>query len=151
MQRNKPEETVAALDARITRYRQAKLNYATARQELNRKSQFLRIESNEKRESTSRAGCSMSAYCRHPRRACHRHRREISVLELLLKSLESAEKAAKERYMEPIVRRITPYCRSSCQALQSTVTTISESPASTGLSAKISTDSPEEHKSKSLC
>ena len=41
--------------------------------------------------------------------SCQRYRREISVLELLLKSLETAERSAKERYMEPIVRRITPY------------------------------------------
>jgi len=110
MQRNRPEETVAALDARITRYRQAKLNYATARQELKQEIAILenRIEREEGVDIEEQvAACQRTVATLEG--ACQRYRREISVIELLLKSLEAAERAAKERYMEPIVRRITPY------------------------------------------
>jgi uncharacterized protein YhaN len=38
-----------------------------------------------------------------------RYKHEIDVLEFLLATLEEAERAAKERYMAPVVKRVTPY------------------------------------------
>ena len=38
--------------------------------------------------------------------------REVRVLQLLLDALSSAEREAKERYLAPVVRRVTPYLRS---------------------------------------
>jgi DNA repair exonuclease SbcCD ATPase subunit len=110
MQKNRPEETVAVLDGRIARYLQAKQNYATTRQELKQDIAILenRIEREEGVDIEEQvAACERSVSTLEA--SCQRYRREISVLELLLKSLEAAERAAKERYMEPIVRRITPY------------------------------------------
>ena len=110
MQKNRPEETVAALDARIARYLQAKQNYATARQDLKQEIAILenRIEREEGVDIEEQvAACQRTVDTLNV--SCQRYRREISVLELLLKSLETAEQSAKERYMEPIVRRITPY------------------------------------------
>ena len=110
MQKNRPEETVVGLDARIARYLQAKQNYADTRQELKQDIAILenRIEREEgvgieeQVAAAQRTVDSLEA-------SCQRYMREIRVLELLLKSLENAERAAKERYMEPIVRRVTPY------------------------------------------
>jgi uncharacterized protein YhaN len=101
---------VVGLDARIARYLQAKQNYADTRQELKQDIAILenRIEREEgvgieeQVAAAQRTVDSLEA-------SCQRYMREIRVLELLLKSLENAERAAKERYMEPIVRRVTPY------------------------------------------
>jgi DNA repair exonuclease SbcCD ATPase subunit len=42
-------------------------------------------------------------------RECAKYRSEIEALELLLRVLRDAERAAKERYVGPLVRRIRPY------------------------------------------
>ncbi len=42
-------------------------------------------------------------------RECAKYRAEVEALELLLRVLRDAERAAKERYVGPLVRRIRPY------------------------------------------
>ena len=42
-------------------------------------------------------------------RECAKYRGEVEALELLLRVLRDAERAAKERYVGPLVRRIRPY------------------------------------------
>ncbi len=42
-------------------------------------------------------------------RECGQYRREVEVLDLLLRVLRAAEREAKERYVGPVVRRLRPY------------------------------------------
>ena len=110
MQKTRPAETVAGMDARIARYQQAKDAYLADRQQT--KQEIAVLESRIEREEGVGIEEQVAAAQRLAESlelACARYVREIKVLELLLQNLETAEQAAKERYMAPIVRRVTPY------------------------------------------
>ena len=47
----------------------------------------------------------------HNEQTRQRYEREIRVLNLLLETLEEAERDAKERYLSPVVNKLTPYLR----------------------------------------
>ena len=110
MQKNRPEETVAGMDARIARYQKAKQMYADDRQQTSQDIAILesRIE-REEGVGIEEQVSSAQRLVEYLEATCQRFVREIKVLELLLESLETAERAAKERYLAPIVRRVTPY------------------------------------------
>jgi energy-coupling factor transporter ATP-binding protein EcfA2 len=107
---SRPAESVAKLDAQIARYGQAIQQYARDKQQLQQDIAILtsRIEREEGvaiDEQVADAQNLVDA----TRQACDRYSHEMGVLELLLNTLEAAEREAKERYMAPIVRRVTPY------------------------------------------
>ncbi len=110
MKRNRPVDSVTAMDARILRYQEAKKLISAER------GQSLRdiavLESRIARDE----GVGVEEQSEEARRhrdeldqECARFQREVQVLELLRDSLEQAEREAKERYMAPVIRRITPY------------------------------------------
>lgn len=110
MKRNRPVDSVTAMDARILRYQEAKKLISDER------GQSLRdiavLESRIARDE----GVGVEEQLEEARRhrdeldqECARFQREVQVLELLRDSLEQAEREAKERYMAPVIRRITPY------------------------------------------
>jgi uncharacterized protein YhaN len=110
IERSRPPDTVATLDSRIVRYGSALRNYAQARQANQQRhavlqSQIEREEGVGIEEQVAAAQQKVDSFDRE----CACFQREIKVLELLLESLEQAEKEAKERYMAPVVQRITPY------------------------------------------
>lgn len=110
IERSRPPDTVATLDSRIVRYGSALSNYAQARQANQQRqavlqSQIEREEGVGIEEQVAAAQQKVDSFDRE----CACFQREIKVLELLLESLEQAEKEAKERYMAPVVQRITPY------------------------------------------
>ena len=110
MQKTRPAETVAGMDARIARYQQAKDTYLADRQQT--KQEIAVLESRIEREEGVGIEEQVAAAQRLAESLeldCARYVREIKILELLLQNLETAEQAAKERYMAPIVRRVTPY------------------------------------------
>jgi uncharacterized protein YhaN len=110
LERSRPPDTVAMLDARISRYGTALKNYGQARQANQQRqavlqSQIEREEGVGIEEQVAAAQQKVDSLDRE----CARYQHEIKVLELLLECLEGAEKEAKERYMAPVVQRITPY------------------------------------------
>jgi energy-coupling factor transporter ATP-binding protein EcfA2 len=107
---SRPAETVATLDARILRFGKAIDDYAAERQKLEQrvavlKNQIEREEGGGIEEQTLAAQHAVEQLDRQVARYKH----EIDVLEFLLATLEEAERAAKERYMAPVVQRVTPY------------------------------------------
>jgi energy-coupling factor transporter ATP-binding protein EcfA2 len=107
---SRPAETVAILDARILRFGKAIDDYAAERQSLQQrfavlKNQIEREEGVGIEEQTLAAQHAVEQLDRQVARYKH----EIDVLEFLLATLEEAEQAAKERYMAPVVKRVTPY------------------------------------------
>jgi AAA domain len=110
MELARPPDTVATLDTRIARYGTALANYAKERQATRERqavlqNQIVREEGVGIEEKVAAAQQEVDSLGRE----CARYQHEIKVLELLLESLEQAEKEAKERYMAPVVQRITPY------------------------------------------
>jgi DNA repair exonuclease SbcCD ATPase subunit len=110
VKKSRPTDSVAAMDIRITRYQEAKSLFASERARTLEEIAVLksRIEREE--------GVGIEEQVEEERRKkddldieCARCQREIKVLELLLDTLEKAEQSAKERYMAPVVKRVTPY------------------------------------------
>lgn len=110
IQQGRPAETVAGIDGRIARLRLAKETYLTDRRQTEQDVAILenRIEREEGvgiEEQVSAAVRALEALDTD----CARFVHELKILDLLLDNLVSAEQAAKERYMAPIVSRMTPY------------------------------------------
>jgi hypothetical protein len=110
MQKSRPADSVATLDARIARYLQSKESSLADRSRAKQKIAILenRIEREEGvgiEEQVSDAVRLLAALDSD----CSRFVREIKILGLLLLHLRAAEQEAKERYMAPVVRRVTPY------------------------------------------
>lgn len=110
IQRSRPVDSVAAMNARILRYQEAKKLISEDRAETLR--EIAVLESRIAREE----GVGIEEQLGEAQRIrddlnqeCARFQREIQVLELLRSTLEQAEREAKERYMAPVVQRITPY------------------------------------------
>jgi energy-coupling factor transporter ATP-binding protein EcfA2 len=106
----RPAETVATLDSRIVRYQGALHAYAREREADKIRLAVLvsRIEREEGvgiAEQVAAAEHTVDSFDRES----IRYQQEIKVLELLLDSLETAERSARERYLAPVVQRITPY------------------------------------------
>ena len=110
MELSRPAETVAVLETRIERLEKAVKQYATDRQSMQQrqavlKNQIEREEGVGIEEQVLAAQHAVDLLDREVGRFQH----ETKVLELLLATLEAAEQAAKERYMAPITKRVTPY------------------------------------------
>lgn len=110
MKRNRPVDSVTAMDARILRYQQAKKLISDQRGQILR--DIAVLESRIARDE----GVGIEEQLEDARRhrddldqECARFQREVHVLELLRNTLEQAEREAKERYMAPVIQRITPY------------------------------------------
>lgn len=106
----RPAETVAVLDARIQRFGKAVKDYEVERQSMQQRravlqSQITRDEGDSIEELVLTEQREVDQFSRE----AARYKQETVVLELLLETLESAEQAAKERYMAPVVKRVTPY------------------------------------------
>ena len=110
VQSARPVDTVALMDARITRYESKNAEDRDERGRLLSKIAVLQsnVEKNgglgldEQLDSASRQAEDFAL-------ECDRLEREIKILQLLKRELSDAERAAKERYMAPLVQRITPY------------------------------------------
>jgi hypothetical protein len=110
IERLRPAETVAILDSRIQRLGKAVKDYEAERQSMQQRravlqGQITRDEGDGIEELVLAAQREMDQLSRE----AARYKQETAVLELLLETLESAEQAAKERYMAPVVKRVTPY------------------------------------------
>jgi hypothetical protein len=110
MKQNRPIDSVVAMDARILRYRQAKKLISDQRGQILR--DIAVLESRIARDE----GVGIEEQLEEARRhrddvgqECARFQREGQILELLRRTLEEAEREAKERYMAPVIQRITPY------------------------------------------
>lgn len=110
MQSARPVDSVVNLDARIKRYLNARQQFFDDRTQTEQSIAILgsRIEREE--------GIGIEEQIATARRVgedldsrCIRYGREISVLQLLRRTLLESEHVAKERYMAPVVRRVTPY------------------------------------------
>jgi hypothetical protein len=110
LQRDKPPDSVAGMETRIKRFEEAKLQF---NRELNKRKQDKAVlESRIERE----AGIGIDEQLEEARRnqetleqEIARFTHELAVLDLLRKTLEDAEREAKERYMAPVVQRMLPY------------------------------------------
>jgi uncharacterized protein YhaN len=113
LQRAQPAETVQGMQARIERYEQA---LAQRSQTIRR----LRETIAELRARIAQEGGhgldEQIASAKREREALqleHDARlRDTKVLNLLLDTLTNAERETKERYLAPVIRRVTPYLRS---------------------------------------
>jgi hypothetical protein len=107
---NRPIDSVAVMDLRIARYLDARKLFGSSRTRTQQEIAIL--ESRIEREE----GVGIQEQLAEAERRrdeleveCSRFKREIKVLELLRTTLEEAEQEAKERYMTPVIKRITPY------------------------------------------
>lgn len=106
-------DTADAMDVRIQRYEQAQRNRTESIAKL-------KVDIAELRTRISQeGGAGLDELIESMRRelevlAKERDalRHEADVLQLLIRTLTDAEKEAKERYLAPVVRRVTPYLRS---------------------------------------
>jgi energy-coupling factor transporter ATP-binding protein EcfA2 len=107
---SRPAETVAMLETRIERLDKAIKEYAAGRQSMQQRQAVLKnqIEREEGASIEEQVLAAQHAVDQLDREVA-RYQHETKVLELLLGTLEEAEQAAKERYMAPIVKRVTPY------------------------------------------
>ncbi len=110
IKRARPVDSVAAMDARILRYREARRLISEDR------AQILRDIAVLESRIAAEEGMGIEEQLEEAQRTrddlaleCSRFKREIQVLELLRDTLEQAEREAKERYMAPVVKRIVPY------------------------------------------
>jgi DNA repair exonuclease SbcCD ATPase subunit len=112
LDRQQSPDTVGAMETRIQRYEQAQANRAAAER-------TLRETIAERRARiTQEGGAGLSeaiAAAQGKREALYQQssafEKEVSVLNLLLDTLRTAERETKERYLAPVVRRVTPYLR----------------------------------------
>ena len=110
LERQRQGETLPQLEARISRLETALQERREKRAGLNVTIAGLRshIEALE--------GAGIDEAIQHKERGfeltndlLQRHKREVTVLSLLLSTLRSAETEAKERYLSPVLKRVRPY------------------------------------------
>ncbi len=110
LQEQAPEESLEAVEERIAGLRQTIEERAVAQRERELTIERLRAR------IQALAGGGLDERLAGARRRfdelereCAKYRGEVETLELLLRLLGDAERAAKERYVGPLVRRIRPY------------------------------------------
>jgi uncharacterized protein YhaN len=110
MELSRPAESVATLDARIARLNTAITDYAAERQSMQQRLEVLKhqIARDEGEGIEEQVLVAQHAVDRLNQEVA-RYQHDSEVLELLLATLQGAEQAAKERYMAPVVKRVTPY------------------------------------------
>ena len=112
LEQDRPEDTAAAMQARVQRYERAIQGRREAVQKLREERSALRARIVQ--EGGAGLGEQVAATERERDllgRERDTHAREVEVLTLLRDTLLGAEREAKERYLTPVVRRITPYLR----------------------------------------
>jgi len=113
LERDRPLDTPEGMQARIERYERALTNRQHAVRQLREEIAGLRARITQEggngldeqiaaAERERDALAQEQAWCS----------REARVLRLLLDTLSAAERETKERYLAPVVRRVTPYLRS---------------------------------------
>jgi hypothetical protein len=112
LDRDRVPDTVAAMEARIQRFEQALEN----RNEAVRKLQLEIAELRARITQEGGAGLdeAIAATERDRERLVQERNviaREVNILKLLLETLGAAEHETKERYLAPVVQRVTPYLR----------------------------------------
>jgi len=110
LQRTRPVDSVLVLDARIKRYLKAREQFFDERTRTQQEiavleSRIGREEGIGIEEQIAAAGRAVEAF----ENTRDRYARDVNVLKLLLQTLQDCEHVAKERYMAPVVRRVTPY------------------------------------------
>ncbi|HEX3349620.1 MAG TPA: AAA family ATPase [Acetobacteraceae bacterium] len=110
LERARPEDTPEGMRARVARYEQAVKDRDARVQRLNVTIAEIRARIAGEGgfgldEEIARVERERDAFARERAGIAH----EIAVLTLLRDTLEAAEREAKERYLEPVVRRITPH------------------------------------------
>jgi uncharacterized protein YhaN len=110
MELSRPAESVATLEARIARLETAITDYAAERQSMQQRLEVLKhqIARDEGEGIEEQVLVAQHAVDRLNQELA-RYQHDSEVLELLLATLQEAEQAAKERYMAPVVKRVTPY------------------------------------------
>ena len=110
MELSRPAESVATLDARIARLNTAITDYAAERQSMQQRLEVLKhqIARDEGEGIEEQVLVAQHAIDRLNQELA-RYQHDSEVFELLLATLQGAEQAAKERYMAPVVKRVTPY------------------------------------------
>jgi uncharacterized protein YhaN len=110
MELSRPAESVATLDARIARLNTAITDYAAERQSMQQRLEVLKhqIARDEGEGIEEQVLVAQHAIDRLNQELA-RYQHDSEVFELLLATLQGAEHAAKERYMAPVVKRVTPY------------------------------------------
>ena len=110
LQEQAPDQSLEAVEQRIAELRQAMDDRAAALREreltierLRARIQALAGGGLEERLAVARRRFD------ELERECAKYRGEVEALDLLLRVLRDAERAAKERYVGPLVRRIRPY------------------------------------------
>ena len=112
LERDRPEDTAAAMQARVQRYEQAIQGRREAVGKLREDRSALRARIAH--EGGAGLGEQVAAAQRERDllgRERDVHARDVEVLTLLRDTLLEVEREAKERYLVPVVRRITPYLR----------------------------------------
>ena len=110
LEKQREGETLAQLEARISRLETALQKRHDKRSEL--REQVARLQSHiEALEGTGldEAGAQKTRELDFADEQRKRYEREVSVLTLLLSTLRSAETEAKERYLSPVLQRVRPY------------------------------------------
>jgi DNA repair exonuclease SbcCD ATPase subunit len=110
LQEHAPEESLDAVEQRIAALRQTLDDRAAALRERELTIERLRARI----QALAGGGLDERLAVARRRfdelvRECAKYRAEVEALELLLRVLRDAERAAKERYVGPLVRRIRPY------------------------------------------
>jgi DNA repair exonuclease SbcCD ATPase subunit len=113
LQRDRPVDTPEAMQARIERYEKARDNRRQAVRTLREEIVALRARiaqegGNGLDEQIATADREREGLLQEQAACLH----ETRVLALLLDALTTAEREAKERYLAPVVRRVTPYLQS---------------------------------------
>jgi len=110
VRRTRPADSAADMDSRIARYERARQQFTSERTQT--RQQIAILESRIEREE----GIGIEEQLAEAERTrddldleCARFQRELKVLQLLRDTLEEAEQQAKERYMAPVLQRVTPY------------------------------------------
>ena len=112
LEQNRPQETADAMAARIERYEQALTQRQQTIRNLRETIAALRARIaqegghglDEQIDATKRDQETLS-------REQQNFVREAKILNLLLETLGTAEQETKERYLAPVIRRVTPYLR----------------------------------------
>ena len=110
LQEQAPDQSLEAVEQRIVELRQAMEDRAAALRERELTIERLRARI----QALAGGGLDERLAVARRRfdeleRECAKYRGEVEALDLLLRVLRDAERAAKERYVGPLVRRIRPY------------------------------------------
>jgi len=110
VQRGRPAESVAGMETRINRLETGQQQWIADLSA--RRQRKAVLESTVEREVATGIGEQIEDAYRHKElldAEVARSVQELAVLDLLRKTLEDAEREARERYMAPVVGRIVPY------------------------------------------